>query len=129
MKKSNSLKNKLTTGILLIMVTIGLTAMKPATAYDPTGIWDYEVEAGEGTMTGEITIKKDGNDYEVSVETQQYGTLELEEVELKGNDLSANIDMQGATIDFNFEFDDNSMTGTVTTPDGDLDIKAKRREK
>ena len=105
MKKSNSLKNKLTTGILLIMVTIGLTAMKPATAYDPTGIWDYEVEAGEGTMTGEITIKKDGNDYEVSVETQQYGTLELEEVELKGNDLSANIDMQGATIDFNFEFD------------------------
>lgn len=129
MKKSNSLKNKLTTGILLIMITIGLTAMKPSTAYDPTGIWDYEVEAGEGTMTGEITIKKDGNDYEVSVETQQYGTLELEEVELKGNDLSANIDMQGATIDFNFEFEENSMTGTVTTPDGDLDIKAKRREK
>lgn len=129
MKQSNSLKNKLAIGILLIMVTVGLTSMKPATIYDPSGIWDYEVEMGEATMTGEITITKEGDDFQVSVETEQYGTLELEDIELKGNDLSANIDMQGATIEFKFEFDKNSMTGTVSTPDGDLDITAKRREK
>jgi len=129
MKKLNSLKQKLTIGFLFIMITVGLTSMKPATIYDPSGIWDYEVEMGEGSMTGEIKITKDDDDYQVSVETEQYGTLELENIELKEANLTANIDMQGATIDFKFEFDKNSMSGTVTTPDGDLDITAKRRDK
>ena len=129
MKQSNSLKKKFTIGILLMMLTVGITSMAPATIYDPSGVWDYEVEMGEGTMTGEIKITKDEDDYQVSVETEQYGTLELESVELKGNDLTANIDMQGATIEFKFEFDKNSMSGTVSTPDGNLDITAKRRDK
>ena len=129
MKQSNSLKKKFTIGILLMMLPVGITSMAPATIYDPSGVWDYEVEMGEGTMTGEIKITKDEDDYQVSVETEQYGTLELESVELKGNDLTANIDMQGATIEFKFEFDKNSMSGTVSTPDGNLDITAKRRDK
>lgn len=128
MKQTNFLKSKLVIGVMLIMVTIGLTSMKTATDYDPSGTWDYEVEMAEGTMSDEITISKDDDKYEVSIETTQFGTLELDNIELSGNDLSADIDMQGATIEFKFEFDGDSMKGTVSTPDGELEMTAKRRK-
>lgn len=128
MNQSKFLKSKAVLGVFFFMLTIGLTSMQSITKIDPSGIWDYEVEAGEGTMTGEMTIKKSDDTYTVSIETTQFGTLELENIELKGNDLKANIDMQGAVIDFEFEFDNDTMKGTVTTPDGDMDITAKKRK-
>jgi hypothetical protein len=128
MKQTNFLKNKLVLGVMLIMVTVGLTSMKTVTDYDPSGTWDYEVEMAEGTMSDELTISKDGDTYEVSIETTQFGTLELTNVKLNGNDLSADVDMQGATIEFKFEFDGDAMKGTVNTPDGEIEMTAKRRK-
>jgi len=128
MKQTKISKNKIVLGILFFMLTIGLTSMKSVTKIDPSGTWDYEVEMAEGTMSDEFTISKDGDKYEVSIETTQFGTLELNNIELKGNDLSADVDMQGATIEFKFEFDGDSMKGTVSTPDGELEMTAKRRK-
>jgi uncharacterized protein YxjI len=128
MKKSNFLKNKITIGLVLIMVTIGLTSMTTITDYDPTGVWDYEVETEQGTLSDKLTISKGDDGYEVSIETAQYGTLELENVKFKGTEITANIDMQGAVVDFEFEFEDDTMKGTVTTPDGEMDMTAKRRK-
>ena len=128
MKHSNFLKNKLAISVMLIMVTIGLTSMKPATAYDPSGTWDYEVETNEGTMSDKLTISKEDGKYEISIETTQFGTLELDDIVLSENELSANVDMQGAIIEFEFEFDGDSMEGKVKTPDGELTMTAKRRK-
>ena len=128
MKQSNFLKNKFTIGLVLIMVTFGLTSMTTITDYDPTGIWDYKVETEQGTLSDKLTISKGDDGYEISIETTQYGTLELENVKLKGNDITADIDMQGATVEFEFEFDEDTMKGTVTTPDGEMNMTAKRRK-
>ena len=127
MKQSKNLKNKLVTGVLLMLVTIGLTSMTTFEKADPSGVWDYEVEAAEGTMTGEMTIEKSDDTYTVKIETTQFGTLELENIEVNGDEMTANIDMQGAVVEFEFEFDGDTMSGTVGTPDGDLDITAKKR--
>ena len=129
MKHTNSLKSKFTIGILLMFLTVGLTSMKPATAIDPSGVWDYEVETPQGNMTGELTIKKSDGDYAVSIETEQFGTLELGNITLEGNEMTADIDMQGATVEFSFEFDGDAMKGSIATPDGDMDITAKKRSK
>ncbi|MDG1527655.1 MAG: hypothetical protein P8I51_07010 [Polaribacter sp.] len=129
MKHRNFLKNKFVIGIMLIMVTIGLTSMKPATVIDPSGVWDYEVETPQGNMTGELTIKNSDGDYAVSIETEQFGTLELGNITLEGNEMTADIDMQGATVEFSFEFDGDAMKGSIATPDGDMDITAKKRSK
>ena len=129
MKQSKFLKNKLVLGVLLLMITVGLTSMTPATDdYDPSGIWDYEVETPQGSISDKLTISKDGDDYSVSVDTAQYGTLELENIELDDTTLSADFDMEGNVIDFEFEFDGDSMEGTVGTPDGEMDITAERRK-
>ena len=127
MKSLNFSKNTLVLSALLIMITIGLTSMKPITDYDPVGLWDYEVETNDGTLTGEITIEKDDGEFAISVETTQYGTLELENITLEKNEMTADVEIEGATIDFSFNFDGDSMEGEVTTPDGDLDITAERR--
>ena len=129
MKHRNFLKNKFVIGIMLIIVTIGLTSMKPATVIDPSGVWDYEVETPQGNMTGELTIKNSDGDYAVSIETEQFGTLELGNITLEGNEMTADIDMQGATVEFSFEFDGDAMKGSIATPDGDMDITAKKRSK
>jgi hypothetical protein len=128
MNQSKFLKSKVVLGVFFFMLTIGLTSMQSVTKIDPSGIWDYEVEAGEGTMTGEMTIKKSDDAYTVSIETTQFGTLELDNIKLDNNELTADIDMQGAVIDFKFEFEGDTMKGTVATPDGDMDITAKKRK-
>ena len=128
MKQTNFLKNKLVLGLMLIMVTIGLTSMKEATAYDPTGIWNYEVETPDGNMNDILTISKEEEAYNVSVSTSQYGTLELGNITLKENTMTADVDMQGAIIDFEFVFDGDTMEGEVTTPDADLIMTAKRKK-
>ena len=129
MKHAKFLKSKLVIGILLIMVTVGLTSMKPATAIDPSGVWDYEIETPQGNMSGEMTIKKSGDEFSVSIETEQFGSLELTNVSLDGKEMTADIEMQGASVDFSFEFDGDSMKGSVSTPDGEMDITAKKRSK
>lgn len=128
MKHTNFLKNRFVIGIMLIMVTVVMTSMKPATAYDPTGIWDYEVATPDGSMSDILTISKKDKEYRVSVATAQYGTLELGNITLKEKELTADVDMQGAIIDFNFVFDGDSMEGKIMTPDADLTITAKRKK-
>ncbi len=128
MKHSKLLKSKLTLGLLFFIATIGLTSMQSSPVLDPVGIWDYEVPTEQGTLEGEMTITKNDGKYDISIETTSYGTLELQEIKISGNDLTANVDLEGATIDFEFEFDGDSMKGTITTPDGELEMTAKRRK-
>ena len=128
MKQSKILKSKLVLGVLFFIATIGLTSMQSTDLRDIAGTWDYEVEAADGTMTGEMTIEKSDDTYTIKIETTQFGTLELEEIEFNDNELTANIEMEGAVIDFEFEFDGDTMEGTVGTPDGDLEMTATKRK-
>jgi len=128
MKHSKLLKSNFSLGLIFFIATILLTSMQTATVLNPVGIWDYEVPTEQGTLEGEMTITKDDGKYDISIETTAYGTLELAEIKISGNDLTANVELEGATIEFEFEFDGDSMEGTVSTPDGKLEITAKRRK-
>jgi hypothetical protein len=128
MKQTKFLKSKLVLGAFFFMLTIGLTSMQSITTDNHAGTWDYEVETEQGTMTGIMTIEKSDDDYEIKIETGQFGTLELEEIELKDKKMSANVEIQGASITFEFKFEGETMEGTISTPDADLDITAKRRK-
>jgi len=103
-------------------------------AYDPSGIWDYTVVTEEGDLTGEMTIEKEDGDWQITIETDMYGTLELEDVTLDENEekevsMDGNVDVEGDLIDFYFEFEGESLEAIVTTPDGDMDLTAERQKK
>ena len=97
--------------------------------YDPNGVWDWTVSTDEGDMTGEMTISQnEDKEFEVSIETDQFGTIECDEVSLEGTTMEATAEVEGDIIEFEFEFDGDEMEGVVGTPDGDLPIEAERRK-
>ena len=112
--------------VVLLSATSAAPLLVEEKAYDPSGSWSYEVEMAEGTMTGDMEIKKVEDEYEVSIETDQFGTLELEDVTMDENTMEANVEIDGAIIDFEFEFDGDSMEGIVYTPDGEIEMTAER---
>ena len=103
-------------------------------AYDPSGIWDYTVPTDEGDLIGEMTITKEENEWQIKIESDVYGTLELvdvtfEETKDKEIFMGGNVEIEGDVIDFEFEFDGDTLEGIIGTPDGDLDISAERQKK
>lgn len=103
-------------------------------AYDPSGVWDYTVPSDEGDLTGEMTISKEDDEWQITIESDVYGTLELEEVSLVENEdkevfMDGNVEVEGDVINFEFEFDGDSLEGIVGTPDGDMEMTAERQKK
>lgn len=128
MKNVLNLKNSLAALVLLVAM-VGFTSMDKAQAYDPTGSWVYEIETPDGAISGDMAIAKDGDAYTVEVETDDFGTLELEDVELKGNEMTASVDVQGVTAEFEIEFDGDSMDGVILYGGEELPITAEREKK
>lgn len=121
---------KIQNTLKLVTLLFFLVAFTNPTKYDPSGIWDYEIEVPEqGTQTGEMTIEKNGQQYEVSIVSALYGTLELEKVKFKDNELEGTVEVAGGIADFTMQFDGDSMEGSVYFGESELDITAKRKKK
>lgn len=121
---------KIKNTLALVAITLFLTAFTTnvATQYDPSGVWTYEVESPDGTLTGDMTISKSEGNYEVSIETQAYGTIELEEVSLDKTTLEGSAEVNGGPVDFEFEFDGDSMEGSVYVGESEMPITAERKK-
>lgn len=128
MKKVLNLKNSV--AFLMVLATMfAFTAMDKAPAYDPTGTWNYEIETPEGAISGDMTITKTDGEFEVKVETDDFGTLELEDVEVKEKEMTASVDVQGVTAEFEVEFDGDEMSGIILYGGEELPIVAEREKK
>ena len=98
------------------------------TKADPSGTWEYEVSMPDGSsLSGDMKIAKVENEYEVTIYSNVYGTMELENIVFEENTLEATVDMEGDTIEFEFEIDGDSMEGKVYTPEGELEMTAKKK--
>ncbi len=130
MKGIVNLKNLLLM-LTLVFFATGFTLKNSESVkfYDPVGVWDWTVSTDEGDMTGEMTISQnEDKEFELSIETDQFGTIECDDVTLDGNTMEATAEVEGDIIEFEFEFDGDTMEGFVATPDGDLPIEAERRK-
>ncbi len=127
MKKVLNLKNSVAF-LMLLGVMFAFTSMDKVPAYDPTGTWGYEIETPDGAITGDMTISKTDGEYEVSVETDDFGTLELEDVEVKDKEMTASVDVQGVTAEFEVEFDGDEMSGVILYGGEELPIVAEREK-
>ena len=123
---------KIRNTIALIAMTLFLSAYSIHTidsVYDPSGVWNYEAESPQGTQKGEMTIEKNDGKYEVTIESNGYGTLELSSVKFSKNTLEAELDIEGNVLDFEMEFDGDSMEGTIYAGEDELSITAERQKK
>ncbi len=98
--------------------------------YDPTGVWDYEVETPDGTLQDEMTIKKnEEGEYEVSIASDVYGTLVLQEVTFEKNVMEGHVEIEGDRIEFEMKFEGDSMEGSIYAGEDELTVTAERQKK
>lgn len=126
MKKDATMKSILS----LMMVTFILFSFTPITqkAYDPSGVWDWEVETDEGTLTGEMTISKEEEEYEVVIESDIYGTMEMEDVTFEKNIMEGTVEVDGDQVEFEWEFDGDTMEGAAYLGEDELAMSAERQK-
>ena len=125
MKNVMNLKKSLA-ALFMMVAMVTFTAMDKAPAYDPSGTWTYEIETPDGTISGEMEIEKDGDSYTVVIGTDDFGDLELEDVEVEGNEMTGSVDVQGVTAEFEVEFEDDTMDGVILYGGEELPIVAER---
>jgi hypothetical protein len=97
--------------------------------YNPSGTWDYEAQTPDGNLKDVMTITLNAEGvYEVSIKSQIYGALELDDVAFEKMIMTSNVDIEGLSIEFEMKFDGESMEGIVYTGEDELVIKAERRK-
>lgn len=130
MKTMQTLKKSMMLSALALLFTVFSVNQSVAQeAYDPTGTWEYEVSMPEGDLTGDMIISRaeDGT-LEVSIKSDVYGTIELEDVVFDDMILEGSAEIDGGNIEFEFKFDGDDCEGAVYTPDGTLEMTAERKK-
>lgn len=72
-----------------------------------------------------MEITKDGDTYEVVIGTDDFGDLELEDVEFNETEMTGSVDVQGVTA----EFEEDEMEGVILYGGEELLITAERDSK
>ncbi len=105
------------TGYLLIilagLIWAGCAGTKTSKEDAYLGDWEYLVEGTpNGDVRGVMNISKDGDAF-IGKLTSDMGEIELNDLAIVENKLSANFDIQGMTLDMDGTFDGPQFTGTI----------------
>lgn len=122
--------NRIIQSAFLFVLSFSLLSMSNVESklLDPVGEWIYEVSMPDGnSLSGEMKIAKVEGSYEVTIYSDVYGTMELDDVTMAESTLEANYEMEGDLIEFVMEFDGDEMEGLVYTPDGEIEMTAERK--
>ena len=84
-----------------------------AKPYDPTGVWEYAVDTPDGGSSGTLRINGSPGAYTASLETDQFGTLELYGVSVQGTAMTGAIEVMGTAAEIECQFDGDTMSGAV----------------
>ncbi len=139
MKRSKGIKGALAVVVMLLFV-IGCAPSNTATTsgkktrkvkpYDPTGTWEYTVETPDGASSGgKLTIEGNPGAYAAALQTDQFGTLDLNDMEFQGTAMTGNIEVMGTVANIECDFDGDTFSGAIYFGDDTLPIEGKRVSK
>lgn len=81
--------------------------------YDPAGVWEYSVDTPDGGSTGTLRINGNPGAYTASLETDQFGTLEMNGVNVQGTNMTGSIEVMGTVAEIECQFDGDNLSGAV----------------
>ncbi|MFY0594179.1 hypothetical protein [Roseivirga sp.] len=102
---------------------------KKEKAYDPTGTWEYTVETPDGANGGKFIIAGNPGAYSASLETDQFGTLELQNVDVQGTSMTGDIEVMGNSASVECDFDGETMSGAIYFGEDAFPLEGKRISK
>lgn len=97
--------------------------------YDPTGVWEYLVETPDGGSSGNLRIAGNPGAYTASLETDQFGVLEMTGVSVQDTNLTGMIEVMGTSAEVQCSFDGDSMSGAVYLGQDAFPMSGKRVSK
>lgn len=98
-----------------------------AKAYDPTGTWEYYVSTPDGGSAGEMVLSGNPGAYVGTLQTDQFGEIELTAIDVQGTQMTASMEVMGMSADLDCSFDGDSMEGTVYLGQDAFPIEATRQ--
>ena len=102
---------------------------KKEEVYSPAGKWEYEVETPDGGGSGIMVITGEPGNFEVVLETDQFGELRVYDLDMTGETMSGKIDVAGFTAEMEGDFDEDSFVGYLSVGDQAFPIEATRTSK
>ena len=102
------------------------TKTKQPKPYDPTGSWEYMVETPDGGSGGVLVIAGNPGAYTATLETDQFGSLEMTEVIMNGQTMTGVIEVMGNVAEIECSFDGNTFTGVVYLGEDAFPMEGKR---
>lgn len=137
MKNTNIIKSGLALIVTLLFV-VGCAASDTANssssakkakkekAYDPTGTWEYSVDQPDGASEGKLVIQGAPGIYSASLETDQFGTLEIDNIDFQGTSMTGSINVMGNTAELECNFEGDTFTGAVYVGEDALPMEGRR---
>jgi len=112
---------------MLVFVVSSFTIDSPARRFSPVGAWEYSVPGIQpGYESGTMIIARDGKDYKVSMQLNEYFKVDAEKVEYKRKSLSFSIWVETEEILISGTFEKNSFSATLSYFEGDFKLTANR---
>ncbi len=104
-------------------------AAKKEEAYSPVGVWEYTVDTPDGASSGILRITGGPGTYEASLETDQFGTLEIEGLDIVGTSMTGTINVGGNDAEIECDFDGDDFSGAVVVADDVFPLEGTRKSK
>ena len=114
-------------GMILLIMVSSFTFDNPAMRYTPVGSWEYSIPGIQaGYESGTMTIAKDGKEYKVTMQLNEYFKADAESVVYKKKDISFTIYVETEDILVSGSFDGDEFKGSISYSEGDFTITAMR---
>lgn len=113
--------------ILAGLIWAGCAGTKTSKEATFLGDWEYLVEGTpNGDVTGVMNISKDGDTY-VGKLASDMGEIQLNDLSIVEDKLSANFDIQGMRLDMDGTFDGPEFTGTISVDYNSFPVTATKK--
>ncbi len=97
--------------------------------YNPTGVWEYYVETPDGGSSGVMRVTGTPGAYEVAMETDQFGVLELQGVSIVDGNMTGTLEVMGNYVSVECVFTGESMEGSIFLGTDAFPLTGKRVSK
>ena len=115
---------------VLAFVAVSLNASAKVTQKDVVGEWKYEApSAAYGYNTGMLVFAEQDGKLTGALKLEDGSRIDLQSVTLEENVLKFSLYVEGGYITVNTKIDGDKLSGTVATPDGEIELTAKKVEK
>ena len=94
---------------------------------DPTGTWDFTVQAPDMTYSGEIEITGEDGDYSATLSVAG-ATIEASDLTIEDGEFSFGISFQGMACDIEGTIEGDKMDAVISVEGMELVLKGTRSE-